>query len=122
MKYDVVIVGAGILGCLTARELMKYQLDVLVVDKESDIGEGATKANSGVLYAGFHPRGGSLKGISCARGNRMHRQLCRDLDVPMDYVGSLFVAFHAGGYRSHSREDRKGTKERGAGHEDDFRG
>lgn len=53
MKYDVVIVGAGILGCLTARELKKYKLDVLVLDKESDIGEGATKANSGVLYAGF---------------------------------------------------------------------
>ena len=45
MKYDVIIVGAGILGCLTARQLMKYKLDVLVLDKESDIGEGATKAN-----------------------------------------------------------------------------
>ena len=41
MKYDVIIVGAGILGCLAARELMKYKLDVLVLDKESDIGEGA---------------------------------------------------------------------------------
>ncbi|WP_269477441.1 NAD(P)/FAD-dependent oxidoreductase [Hominibacterium faecale] len=110
MKYDVVIVGAGILGCLTARELMKYQLDVLVVDKESDIGEGATKANSGVLYAGFHPRGGSLKGISCARGNRMHRQLCRDLDVPMDYVGSLFVAFHQEGIDHIQEKIGKGRK------------
>ena len=52
MKYDVVIIGAGILGCLTARELARYKLDVLVLDKESDLGEGATKANSGVLYAG----------------------------------------------------------------------
>ena len=75
MKYDVVVIGAGILGCLTARELARYRLDILVIDKESDIGEGATKANSGVLYAGFHPRGGSLKGISCARGNRMHEEL-----------------------------------------------
>lgn len=110
MKYDVVVIGAGILGCLTARELMKYKLDVLVIDKESDIGEGATKANSGVLYAGFHPRGGSLKGISCAQGNRMHEQLCRELDVPMEYVGSLFVAFHEEGLESVRDKIKKGKK------------
>lgn len=110
MKYDVVIIGAGILGCLTARELMRYQLEVLVVDKASDIGEGATKANSGVLYAGFHPRGGSLKGISCARGNRMHRTLCKELDVPMKYTGSLFVAFHDEGLESIEEKMRKGIK------------
>lgn len=110
MKYDVVIVGAGILGCLTARELKKYKLDVLVLDKESDIGEGATKANSGVLYAGFHPRGGSLKGISCARGNRMHEQLCKDLDVPMEYTGSLFVAFHDEGIEAIEEKMKKGIK------------
>ncbi|MCB6993041.1 NAD(P)/FAD-dependent oxidoreductase [bacterium 210820-DFI.6.37] len=110
MKYDVAVIGAGILGCLTARELKKYRLDVLVIDKASDIGEGATKANSGVLYAGFHPRGGSLKGISCARGNRMHGQLCQDLDVPMEYVGSLFVAFHQEGLESIEDKVKKGRK------------
>lgn len=110
MKYDVVIIGAGILGCLTARELMKYRLDVLVIDKESDVGEGATKANSGVLYAGFHPRGGSLKGISCARGNRMHETLCRELDVPMEYTGSLFVAFHEEGMDHIQEKMEKGIK------------
>ena len=110
MKYDVIIVGAGILGCLTARQLMKYKLDVLVLDKESDIGEGATKANSGVLYAGFHPRGGSLKGISCARGNRMHEKLCDELDVPMEYTGSLFVAFHDEGMEAIREKMKKGQK------------
>ena len=65
MKYDVVIIGAGILGCLTARELTRYRLSMLDVDREADLAEGATKANTGVLYAGFHPRGGSLKGLSC---------------------------------------------------------
>ena len=97
MKYDVVIIGGGILGCLTARELMRYRLSVLVIDQASDIAEGATKANTGVLYAGFHPRGGSLKGISCVQGNRMQEKLCRELDVPMRYTGSLFVAFHEEG-------------------------
>lgn len=110
MKYDVVIIGAGILGCLTARELAKYKLDILVLDKESDLGEGATKANSGVLYAGFHPRGGSLKGISCAKGNRMHNELCADLDVPMEYTGSLFVAFHQEGIDSIEEKMKKGRK------------
>lgn len=110
MKYDVVIIGAGILGCLTARELMKYKLDVLVIDKESDVGEGASKANSGVLYAGFHPRGGSLKGISCVQGNRMHRDLCEELDVPVDYVGSLFVAFHSEGLEHIEDKVKKGKK------------
>ena len=110
MKYDVIIVGAGILGCLTARQLMKYKLDVLVLDKESDIGEGATKANSGVLYAGFHPRGGSLKGISCARGNSMHEKLCDELDVPMEYTGSLFVAFHDEGMEAIREKMKKGQK------------
>ncbi len=110
MKCDVVVIGAGILGCLTARELMKYKLDVLVIDKESDLGEGATKANSGVLYAGFHPRGGSLKGIACAKGNRMHEALCRDLDVPVKYTGSLFVAFHEEGLQSIKDKMKKGIK------------
>ena len=106
----MVVIGAGILGCLTARELARYRLDILVIDKESDIGEGATKANSGVLYAGFHPRGGSLKGISCARGNRMHEELCRELDVPVSYTGSLFVAFHDEGLEAVRDKMKKGEK------------
>lgn len=110
MKYDVVIVGAGILGCLTARELMKYDLSVCVVDREADIAEGATKANAGVLYAGFHPRGGSLKGISCAKGNRMHEKLSQELDVPMKYTGSLFVAFHDEGLEAIIEKVEKGKK------------
>lgn len=109
IKYDVAVIGAGILGCLTARELMKYKLSVLVLDKESDVGEGATKANSGVLYAGFHPRGGSLKGISCVAGNRMQEKLCRDLAVPMEYTGSLFVAFHDEGLDAIKRKMKNGV-------------
>lgn len=110
MKYDVVIIGAGILGCLTARELTRYRLSMLVVDREADLAEGATKANTGVLYAGFHPRGGSLKGLSCVEGNRLHEALCRDLDVPMSYTGSLFVAFHDEGMESILEKVKKGEK------------
>ena len=109
-KYDVVIIGAGILGCLTARQLSRYELSILVVDEAADIAEGATKANTGVLYAGFHPRGGSLKGISCVQGNRMHRKLCQELDVPVDYTGSLFVAFHEEGLEKIEDKMKKGRK------------
>lgn len=109
-KFDVVIIGAGILGCLTARELMRYKLSVLVLDKASDLGEGAAKANTAVLYAGFHARGGSLKGISCAVGNKMHKNLAEELDVPVDYTGSLFVAFHDEGIEAIEKKMKNGRK------------
>lgn len=109
-KYDVVIIGAGILGCLAARELMRYKLSVLVVDKASDLGEGATKANTGVLYPGFHARGGSLKGISTVQGNLMHKKLSEELDVPVEYTGSLFVAFHDEGIEAIEEKMKKGRK------------
>lgn len=95
--YDVAIIGGGILGAMTARELSKYKLNAVVLEKAYDIGEGATKANSGVLAAGFHPRGGSLKGVSCVNGNAMYDDICRELGVEMRRIGSLYLAFNAEG-------------------------
>ena len=94
MKYDVIIIGGGIIGAFTARELSKYSLKVLVIEQAYDVGEGSTKANSGILYPGFHPRGGSLKGKACAAGNAAYDIICGQLGVPMKRVGSLFVAFN----------------------------
>lgn len=91
--YDVIIVGGGIMGVTAANMLSKYKLNVSLLEKAYDLGEGASKSNSGVLYAGFHPKAGSLKGISCAKGNQMYKKICEDLDVPVDYIGSLMVAF-----------------------------
>lgn len=95
--YDVAIIGGGILGTMTARELSKYKLNVVVVEKAYDVGEGATKANSGVLAAGFHPRGGSLKGVSCVNGNAMYTEICRELNIEMRRIGSLYAAFNPAG-------------------------
>lgn len=53
--YDVIVVGAGVVGCSTARELSRYKLDVLVPEKEHDICAGASKANSGMIHAGYDP-------------------------------------------------------------------
>lgn len=98
--YDVIIIGSGIIGAFVARELSKYDLHILVIDRSHDVGEGATKANSGILYPGFHHRGGSLKGISCVNGNAMYDTICTELGVRMRRVGSLFVAFHPDGEKT----------------------
>jgi len=95
--YDVAIIGGGVLGNMVARELSRYKLDMVVLEKEYDVGEETTKANSGIIHAGFHPRGGSLKGTACVKGNEMFPKLCEELDVPFEQRGSIFVAFHEGG-------------------------
>ena len=61
---DVIIIGAGVSGCAVARELSRYQLDICVVEKESDICEGTSKANSGIVHGGFDAETGSLKARS----------------------------------------------------------
>lgn len=109
-EYDVVIIGAGILGTMTARELSRYDLKVLVLERAYDVGEGATKANSGVLHAGFHPRGGSLKGISCVQGNAKYAKICRELHIDMSYVGGLFVAFHEEGIQTLKEKMARGIE------------
>lgn len=90
---DVLVIGAGVLGCMAARELARYKLDVLVIDKAGDVCSGASKANSGLVHAGFHPREHSLKGTSCVRGNAMYPQIFEELGVPFKQTGSLYVAF-----------------------------
>lgn len=87
------IIGAGVLGCAIARELSRYRLDVAVLERAHDVGEGSSKANSGLIHAGFHPRGGSLKGTSCVQGNAMYAQLCEELDVPFERCGGIMAAF-----------------------------
>lgn len=92
--YDVVIIGAGVMGCAVARALSRYKIDVAVLEKAHDIGEGSSKANSGIIQAGFHARGGSLKGRSCVDGNALFPALVKELDVPYKNSGGLMVAFN----------------------------
>ncbi|MHA1332733.1 MAG: NAD(P)/FAD-dependent oxidoreductase [Candidatus Odinarchaeia archaeon] len=90
--YDVTIIGAGVVGCAIARELTKYKLKILVLEKESDVGEGISKANSGVVHAGFNNDPGSLKAELCVKGNRIFPKICAELDVPFKRIGKLVVA------------------------------
>lgn len=91
--YDVIIIGAGITGSLVARELSRYDLKIAVIEKENDVSNGTTKANSAIVHAGYDASPGSLKARFNAEGNFMMDKLCKELDVPFKRIGSLVVAF-----------------------------
>ena len=90
---DIVIIGAGVTGSAVARELSRYQYDVLVVEANSDVCEGTSKANSGIVHAGFDTEPGSMMAKMNIRGNEMMEQLSKDLDFPFKRNGSLVLCF-----------------------------
>lgn len=91
---DVVIIGGGITGTAIARELAKYDLEVTLLEKETDIGAGTTKANSAILHAGFDAPPGSLKAAMNVRGNELYHQIADELGLDVKWTGSLVVALN----------------------------
>ncbi len=89
--YDVLIVGAGVVGSLTARELSRYRLSVCIVDREYDAGCGASRANSGIVHAGFDAKVGTLKAKLNVKGCRMMAGVAKELDVEYKNTASLVV-------------------------------
>ena len=92
--YDVLIVGAGVVGCSIARELSRYQLKIVVADKENDVSMGTSKANSGIVHAGFDAKTGTNKAIYNVLGARMFPELARELDFPFRVNGALVLCFN----------------------------
>lgn len=92
MNYDVCIIGAGITGSLLARDLSKYKISVLVLEKENDVGNQTTNANSAIIHSGYDPVPGSLKAKLNVLGNAKYDQLAKELDVSFKRIGSLTVA------------------------------
>lgn len=90
---DVVIIGAGIAGTYVARGLSRYKLDVVLLDKENDVANKTTMANSAIIHAGYDARPGTLKSKYNVAGNPMFDQVCGDLDVPFKRIGSMVLAF-----------------------------
>jgi len=90
--YDVIVVGAGVVGCLIARALSRYRLNTLLLDKASDVGEGTTKANTAIVHAGYDAQPGTLKARLNVAGNTMFDSLCSELDVEFDRCGTYVVA------------------------------
>jgi len=95
MIYDVAVIGGGVVGGLVARELSKYELNVVLIEKSDDVATGASKANSAIVHGGFDPEPGTLKAKLNARGTAMMRELCEKLDVHYKNNGSLVLAFDA---------------------------
>lgn len=91
--YDIAIIGAGVSGCAIARELSKYRYQITVIEKESDVCEGTSKANSGIVHSGFDNEPGSLMAKMNVRGNAMMGELAEELDFPFRRNGSLVLCF-----------------------------
>ena len=91
-ETDIIVIGGGIVGTAILRELSKYDLRCLLVEKEPDVSVGTTKANSAVLHAGFDAPTGSWKQKTNVRGNELYHQLQEELDLDIKWTGSLVVA------------------------------
>lgn len=92
--YDVAIIGAGVIGSLAARELSRYTVKTVVIEKEADVALGASGANSGIVHAGFDAKPGSLKAKYNVAGNKMMQDVCRELGVSFKRNGSLVIGFN----------------------------
>ena len=91
--YDVLIIGAGVVGCAIARALSKYNLKTCVIEKQGDVAEGTTKANSAIVHAGFDAKTDSLKARLNAKGNAMFDKLSEELEFPFKRIGAFVLCF-----------------------------
>lgn len=89
--YDVIIIGAGVVGCVIARELSRYQVKACVIEKDEDVCNGTSKANSAISHAGFDAVPGTLKAKLNVEGNLMMEKLSKELDFPFKQTGALVV-------------------------------
>lgn len=90
--YDIIIIGAGITGSFMAHDLSKKKCSVLVIDKDADVGNGATMANSAIVHAGYDPKPGTLKAKLNVSGNRMYPGICKELGVTYRTCSAFVVA------------------------------
>ena len=93
MKYDVAVIGAGVVGSLITRELSKYNIRIALLERCNDCAMGATKANSAIVHAGFDAKPGTLKAKLNVRGVELMKKFCKELNVPLENNGAIVVAF-----------------------------
>ncbi len=109
-KTDVLIVGAGITGSAIARELSRYDLDITVIEKNSDIAEGTTKANNGMVHSGYAAAPGSLKAELNVKGNAKYDKWAEELKFDFDRTGSFVVGFNEDDRKHIEEYYKKGMK------------
>ena len=105
--FDVVVIGAGVVGGMIARELSKYNVKLCIIEKESDVAMGATRANSAIVHAGFDSKVGSMKAKMNVRGSEMMPRITKELGVKYKNNGSLVVGFE------HERAEVEAIYQRG---------
>ena len=94
--YDVVVIGAGVVGCAIARRLSAYKVRVAVLEAGADVAMGASRANSAIVHAGYDCEPGTNMARVNVAGNAMFDEWCRELSVPLKRIGSLVLAFDEG--------------------------
>jgi glycerol-3-phosphate dehydrogenase len=113
--FDIAIIGAGVVGGFVARELSKYELNIVLLEKMSDVALGATRANSAIVHAGFDAKEGSLKAKLNVRGSEMMEEVARELGVKYKRCGSIVVGFDEEDektlYSLKERGERNGVRE-----------
>lgn len=90
---DILIIGGGITGCGIARALSKYNKSILVVEKKTDICEGTSKSNNGMIHSGYDSKPGSLKAKLCVKGNAMYTKWQEELNFKLNRTGSFIIGF-----------------------------
>jgi len=91
-RCNVLVIGAGVIGCAIARELAKFKIKTVLLEKEPDVGSGVSKGNSGVLHTGLYYPKGSLKARLCVEGRLMFPELANQLYVPYKFCGKHVIA------------------------------
>lgn len=90
-KADVVIVGGGVVGCFIARELSRYELSIVLVEKGEDVATGTTKANNAMVHTGIGEKMGTLKQKLCVEGHQMYEKVANELHVPYKKCGMWII-------------------------------
>ena len=94
-RFDAAVIGGGVLGCFTARNLCRYSISSVLIEAKADVCTGSSRANTAIVYAGYDNKPGSLKAEMSVRGNAAMDRLCEELEVPFSRCGSLMVSFGA---------------------------
>ena len=95
--YDVIVIGGGVVGCAIARELSKQDRKIALLERASDVCEGSSKANSGIIHAGYDALPGTHKARLNVQGNQMMGTLAKELDIPFKKNGSFVLSFEEEG-------------------------
>ena len=94
-KVDAVVIGGGILGCFTARELTRFRMSAILIEKREDVCTGISKANTAIVYPGYDHKPGTLKARMTLSANTDFERLCGELEVPFTRCGSLMLSYGA---------------------------